>query len=284
MRINYGSWVKAALPDSVKSSVKISDFEENNILYYIDFITLLEVLFKPYPLKSADKLSSLNNLLSDDKLPELKQEILNYIPKSNWERYFASHLQVDVESLREDIKSLYQIRCMIAHNRFLDKDDYEKGKQLCVKLDKTIEEAINQTDSIEIKSENKDSVKEVTRKIIEDSGYQFFTEPEFLTHIDVAGRKKLSSDDIIGIDFRNNMGHCDSNRKISVSDLLNRENHIFLKEYGAIDENGLMSLDLYNKNVVKNDILDCFNISVDSPYLFHEKKKSSDNPKKDPIS
>ena len=80
------------------------------------------------------------------------------------------------------------------------------------------------------------------------------------------------------------MGHCDSNRKISVSDLLNRENHIFLKEYGAIDENGLMSLDLYNKNVVKNDILDCFNISVDSPYLFHEKKKSSDNPKKDPIS
>ena len=50
---------------------------------------------------------------------------------------------------------------MIAHNRFLDKDDYEKGKQLCVKLDKTIEEAINQTDSIEIKSENKDSVKEV---------------------------------------------------------------------------------------------------------------------------
>ena len=278
------SWVKAALPDSVKSSVKISDFEENNILYYIDFITLLEVLFKPYPLKSADKLSSLNNLLSDDKLPELKQEILNYIPKSNWERYFASHLQVDVESLREDIKSLYQIRCMIAHNRFLDKDDYEKGKQLCVKLDKTIEEAINQTDSIEIKSENKDSVKEVTRKIIEDSGYQFFTEPEFLTHIDVAGRKKLSSDDIIGIDFRNNMGHCDSNRKISVSDLLNRENHIFLKEYGAIDENGLMSLDLYNKNVVKNDILDCFNTSVDSPYLFHEKKKSSDNPKKDPIS
>lgn len=125
---------------------------------------------------------------------------------------------------------------------------------MCVKLDKTIEEAINQTDSIEIKSENKDSVKEVTRKIIEDSGYQFFTEPEFLTHIDVAG-EKLSSDDIIGIDFRNNMGHCDSNRKISVSDLLNRENHIFLKEYGAIDENGLMSLDLYNKNVVKNDIL-----------------------------
>jgi len=54
--------------------------------------------------------------------------------------------------------------------------------------------------------------------------------------------------------------------------------------YNLFTKSRFKTNDVYNKNVVKNDILDCFNISVDSPYLFHEKKKSSDNPKKDPIS
>src|SRR5690606_10415429 len=82
------SWTDDNLPKELKeglSNTKKQRSTYSNILHNSDFIQLADFLFKPYANKHID-------LLFKDFKSGKKQlsnsEMDNYLPRSNWERYF----------------------------------------------------------------------------------------------------------------------------------------------------------------------------------------------------
>ncbi|QHG20799.1 HEPN domain-containing protein [Nostoc sp. ATCC 53789] len=129
-----------------------------NLLYEKDFIDLADFLFEPYQnhdtigiyklLKSAQNINDLN-------LDELKQ----FIPKSNWHRYFFG-INYEDSQLQKKWKDLYQLRCQVAHNNQVTKEDYEAILTLVNELRDKLIEAVEQLDKIEISEEEKETIAE----------------------------------------------------------------------------------------------------------------------------
>lgn len=94
-----------------------------DVLYQIDFINLGDFLFKPYQVKDTKELLSLISKAksqSDLNLDKLK----DFVEKSNWERYFSKIVNCTDEYLDKRWKELYKIRCSVAHNALLNKEEY----------------------------------------------------------------------------------------------------------------------------------------------------------------
>jgi hypothetical protein len=98
MLINLGiGWHKSVTPLEVKDSIKQSRTTNHGILYEVDFIQLSHFLFKQYALKDASKLPDvISEALDGDLTAEKREEILDFIPKNNWDRYISKI--VDCES------------------------------------------------------------------------------------------------------------------------------------------------------------------------------------------
>ena len=179
MLINLGvGWYKSAVPLEVKDSVKSPKAKVNHgILYEVDFIQLSNFLFKPYAFKDASKLpevisSALDGELTDEK----RDEILEFIPKNNWDRYISVIVDCESEQLKKKWTKLYDIRCMVAHNNSLLLDDFNEGIELCEFLEPILQRAFDSLNNIEIPEEEIENISlntiatvhEPTRAFIND--------------------------------------------------------------------------------------------------------------------
>lgn len=179
MLINLGvGWYKSAVPLEVKDSVKSPKVKVNHgILYEVDFIQLSNFLFKPYAFKDASKLpevisSALDGELTDEK----REEILEFIPKNNWDRYISEIVDCESEQLKKKWTKLYDIRCMVAHNNSLLLDDFNEGIELCEFLEPILQSAFDSLNNIEIPEEEIENISlntiatvhEPTRAFIND--------------------------------------------------------------------------------------------------------------------
>lgn len=179
MLINLGiGWYKSAVPLEVKDSVKSLKAKINHgILYEVDFIQLSNFLFKPYAFKDASKLpevisSALNGELTDEK----REEILEFIPKNNWDRYISVIVDCESEQLKKKWTKLYDIRCMVAHNNSLLLDNFNEGIELCEYLEPILQRAFDSLNNIEIPEEEIENISlntiatvhEPTRAFIND--------------------------------------------------------------------------------------------------------------------
>lgn len=179
MLINLGvGWYKSAVPLEVKDSVKSPKAKVNHgILYEVDFIQLSNFLFKPYAFKDASKLpevisSALDGELTDEK----REEILEFIPKNNWDRYISVIVDCESEQLKKKWTKLYDIRCMVAHNNSLLLDDFNEGIELCEFLEPILQRAFDSLNTIEIPEEEIENISlntiatvhEPTRAFIND--------------------------------------------------------------------------------------------------------------------
>lgn len=179
MLINLGvGWYKSAVPMEVKDSVKTPKAKVNHgILYEVDFIQLSNFLFKPYAFKDASKLpevisSALDGELTDEK----RDEILEFIPKNNWDRYISVIVDCESEQLKKKWTKLYDIRCMVAHNNSLLLDDFNEGIELCEFLEPILQKAFDSLNNIEIPKEEIENISlntiatvhEPTRAFIND--------------------------------------------------------------------------------------------------------------------
>lgn len=167
-------WHKSAIPKDVKESIKDSSYKpSHSILYEVDFIQLSNFLFKEYSLKEASKLPNvLNNIVEDGFNESLKEEILEYIPKNNWDRYFSDLVSLESEELKKQWELLYEIRIKVAHNKSLNLEEYKRALKLCKDLEKTVSDALSKIDRIEIPEEKKESISLKTIGTInEPTGY-----------------------------------------------------------------------------------------------------------------
>lgn len=160
MLTNVGlDWTNDTVPSEIKSTIsrKGKNQHNNNFLHETDFIQLADFLFKPY---QTTDISNLYKQLKDCiNITELSLENLKeFIPKSNWDRYFKSYVKCDDEYLNKKWKRLYELRCTVAHNNLLTKTEYEEIEMLVNDLTEKLQEAINSIDKIIIPKEEQEQI------------------------------------------------------------------------------------------------------------------------------
>jgi hypothetical protein len=155
-------WLKETSPDAFKQALEKSKRRESgymNALYQVDFIHLADFLFKPYCVNEISKLyEQLDKASSSEdlKLDELKE----FIPRSNWHRYFSSVVDCDDLFLDKRWKELYELRCMVAHNSIMTKQDLTKTVKLIDEIEDKIIKAIDDIDKITVPADAKEIVAE----------------------------------------------------------------------------------------------------------------------------
>ena len=97
--------------------------------------------------------------IEDLKLKDLKE----IIPKSNWDRYFSKIIKFD--GLNNKWKELYDYRNLVAHNRSLNKSNYQRIEIITSEIKEKITDAIKKIDDVHIPENKK---KEVTDFAITD--------------------------------------------------------------------------------------------------------------------
>ncbi|NYS75873.1 MULTISPECIES: HEPN domain-containing protein [Bacillus] len=164
MLTNVGvGWTKTSMPskviDSMKKKGKAKSEHSLDYLYETDFIQLANFLFEPYqtddPNNLIEKIKVVKEI-NDLTLEELK----SYVSKSNWERYFSKIVLCEHEYLKKRWEILYDLRCKIAHNNKMNREDYNKTETIVLELKDKLQSAIDNLDKISITVEEKEDIAE----------------------------------------------------------------------------------------------------------------------------
>jgi hypothetical protein len=160
MLITIGlAWTKDAVPKEVSESLKNKREVGQNYLYEADFIQLSNFLFKEYSTansrKLVDKLSAAKNI-DELNLSELKE----LVPSSNWERYFSPIVDCKSDYLQPRWERLYVLRCIVAHNNFMNSADYDEICKLAKEVKDKLAQALEGLDRVQVSSEQKEDVAE----------------------------------------------------------------------------------------------------------------------------
>lgn len=155
------NWIESNIPDEVKTStIKTKQVtNEANYLYQTDFIQL--TTFLSGKIKTADVNNLLNRIKTADSISDLDfNELKDYVPTNNWDKYFSEIVDFDWEFLEKRWKKLYDLRCKVAHNNFLLKQDYDEICRLINDVKPKLLKAINELDKIVISEEDQEELAE----------------------------------------------------------------------------------------------------------------------------
>ncbi len=155
------NWHTEIVPDDVRSNIdKKQNKLENDAqyLYQTDFIHLANILSGK--VKIPD-LSQLQNHVSKAKnVEDLDFAFLKkYVPSNNWDKYFSEVVNLDWNDFKINWENLYLLRCKVAHNNFLNQQDYENIVRLTDKFKGPIQEAIQKLDTINISPEDQEALR-----------------------------------------------------------------------------------------------------------------------------
>jgi hypothetical protein len=159
MLTNVGiKWTKEAVPKEVEELIKNKQSDKaQNFLHELDFIQLSNLLFKEYATgdirKVTDKISSAETI-QDLNIGELK----DLVPTSNWQRYFESIVDCESAYLKKRWDRLYDLRCKVAHNRFITIDELNEIGKLTSEVNEKFDKALDNLDKVEVTEEQKDEV------------------------------------------------------------------------------------------------------------------------------
>lgn len=162
--------------NNIPSDINVRDRKDDDsgCLHNIDFIDLSNYIFKARPLKSTESLISIINSLNDNTLPE-NINLMDYQYNSYWNRYFKDIIQncsdTDGEVIKKQWETLYKLRCKIAHSRFLSLDEYDKIKEICLKLNNIFTSALDKLGNIALSLESKESISEDIFKEIDGENW-----------------------------------------------------------------------------------------------------------------
>lgn len=186
MSKNVGKdWIKKCFPKDVENSintVKSKNHSENdeNILYYADFIQLSYLLFLKYPTEVVSQ----NDLIQKLKIKDCNtNELINkYEFKSNWDRYFEPI--INKCDLEDDLNNFYNYRNLVAHNRKIRNNEKKKFDKLTRKIELVLDKCLEKIDNINVPESEKESVENIGLKIFNPLKYQ--TGNKFTTAMDIA--------------------------------------------------------------------------------------------------
>jgi len=159
MTLNVGEeWIKINVPSVVKDSMK-KDIRKirSNFLNETDFIKLSDFLFKKYNDNDIDEFYKLVNESEGSLLIEDLQE---FVPKSNWERYFSEIVKCEDLYILKRWEKLYELRCKVAHNNHVLKSDYEQICKYSEEIGKKMIEALDNIDNISLTDDDRDEISQ----------------------------------------------------------------------------------------------------------------------------
>ncbi|MCH2089119.1 MAG: HEPN domain-containing protein [Pseudoalteromonas sp.] len=135
--------------DSIPSEITSrGNGKESNPLYELDFIQINDLLFKEYAAKEADS-EFLKGLKENGKVDNTIEE---YIPQSNWVRYFQPLVNCEASYIQKRWEKLYSLRNKIAHNKLFTKEDFNEVKKVTDEVKSKLIPAIDKISKIVIKS------------------------------------------------------------------------------------------------------------------------------------
>lgn len=145
MLVNVGSnWFNEATPRGLRSSSRAearSSEDEQGNLYATNFIDLSRWLLNAYPSKTMDSFyAEIRQMKPLDQ--KNREALFSYVPQSNWERYFEAIVTCNAKDLKDWWDQLYNLRCIVAHNGLLTREEYGRIVELTARLDRTLTEAM----------------------------------------------------------------------------------------------------------------------------------------------
>ncbi|PKF60440.1 hypothetical protein CW745_15355 [Psychromonas sp. psych-6C06] len=152
-------WTKETIPEELKKSSRATKIDtNNNYLYETDFIQLSNFLFDEYRTLDISALIKKISELTEDSVQV--SEISDFIPKSNWERYFQESVDCEGDYLKNRWEKLYKLRCKIAHNNAFGKSDFEQTSKLASEVKTKLDAAIQALDTIHMTEEDREDLVE----------------------------------------------------------------------------------------------------------------------------
>lgn len=155
------------IQNEVKKRIKNGkeDFRIQNYYYYIDMGMIRNILFDKNWTNEEEKKKE--KLLKEDfsKIDEkkIKEQIMELSPKSNWDRFFTNKgFPDDIEEL---LKSINNLRNIVAHSRLMIKKQYENLLTLLNNGNKNVEKAIGITETVDFRIINYKNHEEIFKKI-----------------------------------------------------------------------------------------------------------------------
>lgn len=153
-------WIDETTPTPVMDVISKNKRKQYiDILYQIDFIHLSDFLFKNYQSGNIDELY--NKIRGAETISDLNlDELKTYVIKSNWDRFFSSIVDCDDAYIQKRWDELYELRCKIAHNVILRKDDLDRIILLSEEVEEKLQKAIDSVTSIEVPMEERETIAE----------------------------------------------------------------------------------------------------------------------------
>lgn len=174
MYIKVGSdWTVKHIPKDVEDSIKSKGIKKSsesivsNFLDKVDFIQLTNFLFEEYSCNDKNKII---DFIKNNKDKEMKyNQFEEYIPVSNWDRFFESSIDIESKQLKKKWEQLYELRCKVAHNNKVSKTDLDRIEKLCKEIEVKLDSAVEKLPTIEVEKEEKNKIID---KIDEDMNTQ----------------------------------------------------------------------------------------------------------------
>lgn len=191
-------WVNETSPAAFRDAVAKSKRRQYvDVLHQVDFIQLGDFLFRAYSTK--DPVAVLTALSTANKVGDVSVDALKEcIPRSNWERYFSRIVECTNEHLDKAWKELYELRCIVAHNALVSKQDYERIRVLTTDINKYLQKAVDNLHEVHVSDEDRDAVAEQAVVSISGNWGEFLSlwrtlETEILLIKDADGAEKPES-------------------------------------------------------------------------------------------
>jgi hypothetical protein len=166
-------WVDETLPKAVEDAVKNSKRKDYlNVLHTVDFIHLGEFLFTAYSKKTPQELYA---KLKDVKNEDDAKALADFIPQSNWKRYFGTLVSCEDGYLKARWDKLYDLRCKVAHNALMTKQDLDEIERLIVEVKPKLQEAIGKLSKVKVPSEDAELVAESAARTVNATAGEFIT-------------------------------------------------------------------------------------------------------------
>lgn len=172
----YQATISKELQDKIKGVIKAKGSEEKKeierlqqFFYSFEFNDIQKLLFTPSwtDIDEQEKNSFLekHNDLSQLSDEELRKAFSEFTPKSDWERFFSS--KIDIADIEDMIEKIRQHRNHIAHFKFFYKDAYTESNKLISQLNAAVLKAIKITEDEDFAEKNAEYITNAMSDVLE---------------------------------------------------------------------------------------------------------------------
>lgn len=137
--------------------------------YSLEFNDIQEMLFTPhwtdFDEQTIETFLSKNKDLTVLSDKTLRDAFLNFVPKSDWERFFSDKIsEIDFKNVFDSIR---KYRNLIAHCKFFYKESYRECCTSVKQLNEAILVAIKKTEEKDFAEKNSEMIRQASQKIKE---------------------------------------------------------------------------------------------------------------------